>query len=244
MIPEASRWEELRSNWPYLLTLTPLLAEWARDRWLEGGWGRLALDTLVSLLTLAMVIVIQAQRRALQESSITDKLTGFFNSRHLRAELDRQIALAQRVHSPLSMIFIDMDDFKSFNDRYGHAMGDQLLRRFAQELLGAVREHVDLCFRFGGDEFLILCPHTNIDEALIVARRAFQSPVALPEIEGEKISLSLSVAQLREGEGPREFLERADRMLYRAKKSGKNRISIEEPRVSAPDRGRRERPDR
>lgn len=231
MIPEASRWDELKQNWPYLLTLTPLLAEWARGRGLAGGWGRLALDTFLSLLTLVMVIVIQAQRRALQESSITDKLTGLFNSRHLRAELDRQTALAQRVHSPLSMIFIDMDDFKSFNDRYGHAVGDQLLRRFAQQLLLAVRQHVDLCFRFGGDEFLILCPHTRIDEAMGVAQRAFQSPVELPEIKGEKVALSLSVTELREGEGPREFLERADNVLYRAKQSGKNRICLDDSRA-------------
>ena len=233
MIPEASRWDEFKQNWPYLLTLTPLLAEWARGRGLVGGWERFAMDTFLSLLTLAMVIVIQAQRRALQESSITDKLTGLFNSRHLRAELDRQTALAQRVHSPLSIIFIDMDDFKSFNDRYGHSVGDQLLRRFAQQLLEAVRQHVDLCFRFGGDEFLILCPHTRIEEALRVAQRAFQSPVEVPEIRGEKVALSLSVAQLREDESPREFLERADRVLYRAKRGGKNRICVEEPRAPA-----------
>lgn len=234
MIPEASRWEELKLNWPYLLTLTPLLSEWARGRGLVGGWGRFALDVFLSLLTLVMVMVIQAQRRALQETSITDKLTGLFNSRHLRAELDRQTLLAQRVHSPLSMIFIDMDDFKTFNDRYGHAVGDQLLRRFAQQLLQAVREHVDLCFRFGGDEFVILCPHTRIEEAMGVAERAFQSPVELPEIQGEKVALSLSVTQLREAESPRQFLERADRVLYRAKKGGKNRICLEEAQRELP----------
>lgn len=224
MIPEYSRWDELKSNWPYLLTLAPPALEWGRMRDYASGWVDAGLETLVGLLTLSLIIVIQKQRRDLEESSITDKLTGLFNSRHLRTELDRQVSLTKRIRSPLSMIFLDLDEFKSINDRYGHAVGDMILRRVAQSLLGAVRQHVDLCFRFGGDEFLILCPHTHIDEAARIAARIIEAQNDLQGLNNEKLTLSLSVSALREEESPRMFLERADRAQYQAKRNGKNRM--------------------
>jgi len=228
MLPESSRWDELKSNWPYLLTLAPLLAEWGQPRWYAGSWVGPVLGTALSLMTLALVAIIQAQRRRLEEASITDKLTGLYNSRHLRAELDRQAALAQRIHSPLSMIFLDVDEFKSFNDLYGHLTGDRFLRRVAQSLLHVVRQHVDLCFRYGGDEFLVLCPQTRIEEAAEIAKRVAQMRLEPSRRPGEAVTLSMSVTQLGEGESPRAFLQRADRALYQAKHSGKNRMSFAE----------------
>jgi len=228
MLPESSRWDELKSNWPYLLTLAPLLAQWGRTRQLEDGWIGPGVGTALSVMTLALVAVIQAQRRKLEEASITDKLTGLFNSRHLRTELDRQVALAQRVHSPLSMIFLDVDEFKSFNDLYGHLTGDRFLRRVAQSLLHVVRQHVDLCFRYGGDEFLVLCPQTRLEEASEIAKRIAQMRLEPSRRPGEAVTLSMSITQLGEAESPRAFLQRADRALYQAKHSGKNRMSFAE----------------
>ena len=145
MLPECSRLKEFKAQWPYLLVLPPLLAEWGRLRGLAEGWLGLGTETFMVLLTLAMIVIIQRQRRRLEEASITDKLTGLFNSRHLRAELDRQVALAQQVGSPLSMIFMDLDPSRP-STCYGHALGSQLLRRFARATPLPRSEHVDLCF--------------------------------------------------------------------------------------------------
>ena len=228
MLPECSRLKEFKAQWPYLLVLPPLLAEWGRLRGLAEGWLGLGTETFMVLLTLAMIVIIQRQRRRLEEASITDKLTGLFNSRHLRAELDRQVALAQRVGSPLSMIFMDLDRFKAFNDRYGHALGNQLLRRFARALLAAVREHVDLCFRFGGDEFLVLCPHTQVAEAAGIAERVLGVQIGLPGCREEQVTLSVAVTELKEEETSLQFLQRADGVLYRIKRSGRARMSLGE----------------
>jgi diguanylate cyclase (GGDEF)-like protein len=222
---ERSGWEELKSQWPYLLTLAPLAAEWSQTHGLNTGWTGVAIQMILSLTTLILVVVIQAQRRALSESAITDRLTGLYNSRHLRAELDRQTAFSRRVGAPLSLIFLDVDDFKAVNDRHGHAAGDRVLRLLAQFLDGAVRQHVDMCFRFGGDEFLILCPHTGLAEAAAIAERISETPLRLPELRGERVTLSLSVIEFRPDETPRDLLERADRALYRAKQAGKNRVA-------------------
>ena len=224
MIAETSRWDELKAHWPYLLVLPPLLAEWLKARGGGGNWLGLAADSLVVLTTLAMVVVIQAQRRSLEEASITDRLTGLFNSRHLRGELDRQVALAHRARSPLTMIFMDLDRFKGINDRYGHEVGDRLLRKAAQALLAEVRQHVDLCFRFGGDEFLVLCPQTTLAEASAVAERILRARVSSEEAGGEPVTMSLGVVELRRGESAREFLRRADLALYRVKQAGRNAI--------------------
>jgi diguanylate cyclase (GGDEF)-like protein len=223
MIAETSRWEQLKAHWPYLLVLAPLADEWLKSR---GGatWLTLTADSVVVLTTLVMVAVIQAQRRRLEEASITDRLTGLFNSRHLRGELDRQVALAHRTRSPLSMIFMDLDRFKEVNDRWGHEVGDRLLRQAAQALLAETRAHVDLCFRFGGDEFLVLCPQTARSDAAAIAERVLRARVASEEAGGEPVTMSLGVVELRRGETPREFLRRADAALYRVKQGGRNAI--------------------
>ena len=226
MLPEYSHWTEFKSDWPYLLTLAPLAAQGGQARCLTADLTALGVSTFVSLLTLALLVVIRAQRRELEEVSITDKLTGLFNSRHLRAELDRQVAFAQRACAPLSMIFMDMDSFKSINDRYGHAVGDRMLRRFALSLLSAVRQHVDLCFRFGGDELLIPCPQTDAAEAAAIAERIARTPVELPEVCADKVTLSLSVTQMKERESPGEFLKRADQALYQAKRSRRSPMAF------------------
>ncbi len=227
MKAETSRWEELKSHWPYLLVLAPLSAEWLKARGDGGSWLGLAADSLVVVITLTMVVVIQTQRRRLEEASITDRLTGLFNSRHLRGELDRQVALAQRAGSPLAMIFMDLDRFKGVNDRYGHEVGDRLLRKAAQSLLAEVRQHVDLCFRFGGDEFLVLCPQTGLADAAAVAERILRARVSSEEAGHEPVTMSLGVVELKAGESAREFLRRADRALYSVKKGGRNAIGYD-----------------
>ena len=226
MIAESSRIAQLWSNWPYLLVLTPLLAAWVKEKG-HGGWVSLATNILISAMTLVMVFIIQRQKDRLEELSITDRLTGLFNSMHLRDELAHQVALAHRLSSPLSLIFMDVDDFKSVNDRHGHDVGNRVLRQFAQSLLVAVRQDMDLCFRFGGDEFLVLCPHTELAAARKIAERIFTMPLQLKELGNQKITLSMGLIQLNARESSTDFAKRADRVMYAAKQSGKNKIGLE-----------------
>ncbi len=219
-----TRSDSLSSNWPYVLALIPIMAAWACDRPGPADLRTAVVNFVSGLLTLAFVVVIQAQRRELEGFSITDKLTGVYNERHLRSELDRQVFLAHRAHLPFSLIFIDVDELKAVNDRYGHMTGNSVLRKLGGAMAGVIRQHMDYCFRFGGDEFVVLCPHTDLEAALPIAERVLAIPEGVGALKSKKITLSLGVAQLRGLESSDDLLTRADRAMYSVKKNGKNAI--------------------
>ncbi|MBI3298872.1 MAG: GGDEF domain-containing protein [Elusimicrobia bacterium] len=222
MEPQEPLERRLMSNWPYAIALVPVAAAWLRGR-LAGAapdWT----DLVAALLILGLVILDQRQRRRLEGISITDRLTGVFNSRYLRVELDRQVHVAHRTQLPLSMIFIDVDDLKKVNDRHGHLAGDAVLRRVSAALTTRIREHMDLCFRYGGDEFLVLCPHAGLAMAGAIAERILGIRDALGD---RGVTLSLGVIELREGETPRDFLKRADGVMYSVKRRGKNAVGFD-----------------
>ncbi|HUS67682.1 MAG TPA: GGDEF domain-containing protein [Kofleriaceae bacterium] len=156
--------------------------------------------------------------------ALTDQLTGLMNRRAMEAALARETARVRRHGTAASVILCDVDHFKGINDRHGHAAGDQVLRRVAQSLAGAVRAS-DVCARWGGEEFLILLPHTPLAGArqaaetvrLAVGRRAQMPPAA---------TLSAGVAEIGNGESAESALRRADACLYRAKAGGRNRVEI------------------
>lgn len=217
----------LKSNWPYVLVLIPILAAWICDRQVPSDVRSTIINMISGLSTLALVVVIQNQRRELEGISITDKLTGVFNSRYLRIELDRQVFLSHRTRLPLSLIFLDVDNLKSVNDRYGHMVGDMILRQLGEFLTANIRQHMDLCFRFGGDEFLVLCPQADLETAKAIAERVLDMPDGVKAF-GDKITLSLGLIQLREKESPGDFLKRADRAMYSVKRNGKNGIGFDQ----------------
>lgn len=219
--------EQTLASWPYLLALLPFAVDCiSHGRWPTEERAIIA-DVISGLLILLLVSVIESKSRRLDEYSVTDKLTGLFNSRYLRSELDRQVLLAHRARTPLAMIFMDFDNLKSVNDRLGHAAGNELLRQFGERMAAVVRQDMDLCFRFGGDEFLILCPHTVLETAREVAQRVYRIPETIPTGRGQGVSLSVAVIELRRDENSCDFLARADRMVYEVKRHGKNRVAIE-----------------
>lgn len=177
-----------------------------------------------------------ALRRA-EALSNSDDLTGLPNRRAFLQRLDQEISRSLRTGEPLSVVLLDMDNFKDVNDRLGHHAGDRVLQGFAERLVREFRQH-DLSARYGGEEFVLLFPVTWQDEArnaLEKLRRQLQrEPV---DIGGASINLptfSAGIAGLRAGESVQALLNRADQALYRAKRLGRNRTESDEPLPARP----------
>ncbi|MNX81335.1 Response regulator PleD [compost metagenome] len=159
----------------------------------------------------------------------TDPLTGLHNRRFFQDQLNRDFAQARRHRRHLSVIMLDIDHFKSFNDTYGHALGDQVIQSVALVIGQAVRL-ADVVARYGGEEFIVALPDTDLEGAVIVAERIRRSvsEIELTDPEGNplrQITVSLGVSAIRlEDERIAELIERADRGLYVAKVKGRNQI--------------------
>mgnify|MGYP000900407655 CR=1 FL=1 len=165
------------------------------------------------------------RQNLLRHLSVTDGLTGLYNKRHLMDALGREMARAQRSGEPLSLLVLDVDDFKRFNDRHGHLEGDHVLLALARVLRGQARAG-DFACRFGGEEFALVLPGTNLEDARLVAERVRQAFAATPLTPGGQAAVhctvSVGVAQMHPGDKDQELLARADRAMYQAKRQGKN----------------------
>jgi diguanylate cyclase (GGDEF)-like protein len=171
------------------------------------------------------------QTRELSHAATVDPLTGLFNRRYFATRIEEEIERARRYSLELSLLLIDVDDFKRLNDELGHLAGDYLLRQIAEVLKRSVRVF-DVCTRFGGEEFAILMPGSGTGNALIVAERIRSrveqaSREAGPLPPHTRITVSLGLATLASDPSPHEFIARADRALYRAKADGKNCVRVE-----------------
>ncbi len=167
----------------------------------------------------------------LHRISATDALTGIANRRSFDQKLDEEWQRAQRQRTPLSAVMIDIDNFKSFNDSFGHQRGDECLRQVADVLRRGAARSGDLVARYGGEEFVVLLPDTDAAGALQVAERLRHGVESLasphdPENAGQIITISAGVGTLLPGiDGSRdEIIKRADRCLYEAKRAGRNRV--------------------
>ncbi|NOY86603.1 MAG: diguanylate cyclase [Deltaproteobacteria bacterium] len=191
-----------------------------------GELGELvsAFNSMSTSLKLSME-EIQAINSQLQIISVTDPLTGMYNRRYMADHIEREMKILQRTGEHLSIIMADLDNFKEYNDKYGHIAGDEALKELGEVLAYSIRE-TDVVSRFGGEEFLISMSHTDKEGALKVAekiRRAVEERIF--DLEGEKtrITISLGVATSPEdGTAFDELLETSDKALYRAKEEGRN----------------------
>jgi diguanylate cyclase (GGDEF)-like protein len=159
--------------------------------------------------------------------SITDGLTGLYNHRHFQEQLEVEVKRGQRYDLNLSLIMIDLDHFKEFNDSYGHLEGDTLLRKIAQILKSSLRE-TDFVARYGGEEFAVILPETNKEGASIAAERVRRalSEQTFGEV-GAKMTVSLGVASYPDDACLRaDLIRKADEALYRAKREGRNRACL------------------
>jgi len=172
--------------------------------------------------------------RKLQVLSTTDTLTGISNRRLFDKVLLRSFEHAQRYQRPLSVVVIDVDGFKSINDRFGHQVGDEVLRTIASTMQASMRVTDFLC-RYGGEEFAVILPETGLDDANRFADKIRQAVASrtIPPI-GWSVTVSAGVATFPHTwfSKPAEVLEAADQALYRAKKRGRNRVEVENRRVN------------
>ncbi|MGE5412937.1 MAG: diguanylate cyclase [Syntrophomonadaceae bacterium] len=165
-----------------------------------------------------------------REQSIRDSLTGAYNHRHFQEVLQRELGRAERVGRPLTVVMLDIDDFKSINDRFGHPVGDAILQGIVAEIRGEVRGDMDLLARYGGDEFALVLPETPATEAVLVAervrRRIDERLFRMPE-SGQVLRATVSIGLATypdDAPEKRDLVEKADAALYRAKHGGKNAV--------------------
>jgi two-component system, cell cycle response regulator len=166
--------------------------------------------------------------------SITDPLTGCFNRGHLNERLPQEVSRAQRYGRPLSIILADIDHFKQVNDRYGHQVGDEVLKFFAECLKSQIRKKIDWVVRYGGEEFLIILPETGSPGSCSLAERLRQTvEMRAIEVGGTTLKITASFGgaccSCSEGDptfSPDQLINQADEQLYRSKNEGRNRINI------------------
>jgi diguanylate cyclase (GGDEF)-like protein len=168
--------------------------------------------------------IIEAKNRELERLSVTDDLTGLYNRREANKFLAHEFQICERYGRPLSIVLLDIDYFKRINDGLGHLAGDEVIRSVANILRNNIRT-MDLAARMGGDEFLMVMPDTDMDEAWPVVERIRASVQSdLPLITQDPISVSAGITCWFRGDAPDKALERVDRLLYQAKNQGKNQI--------------------
>jgi len=151
--------------------------------------------------------------RELIQLARTDGLTGLFNQRHLHTVLEAEIGRARRQNRALSLLLFDVDDFKLYNDRFGHLAGDAALARLAACMKKACRRDIDTAFRYGGDEFILVLPETDSATAAGIAARVRSLLVE----EGIALTVSVGVAELQAGQDLKAFIREADEAMYRDK---------------------------
>ena len=186
------------------------------------------LNVLCDYAAIAIQNVRAVER--IQELTITDDCTGLFNSRHLFSVMESELERSRRFNLPFSLIFIDLDHFKTVNDLHGHLAGSRLLGEFAKTIKNNVRG-IDSAFRYGGDEFIVLLPQTGKDAALEVTQRLLHEVRNAHYLVAEGLNLqvfaSFGIASYPEdGETAKQIIASADEMMYVVKNSARGNIAV------------------
>jgi diguanylate cyclase (GGDEF)-like protein len=232
-------------RYPLVLTVAlatdEVLADWKQKA--------IVLSTMTGVLCLAVISLTALFRRELTRRTIaetklrrvarTDDLTGLLNRRGFRQTFEREWRQAIRSGSSLSLLYIDVDYFKSFNDRYGHGYGDEVLSSIARVLEANIRRPRDIAARHGGEEFAIVLPETDASGAQRIAETIRQAIMAI-RITHESsphhtvtVSIGVATAQPSRGKASAHLLEIADTALYRAKAAGRNTVHMQESKISS-----------
>jgi diguanylate cyclase (GGDEF)-like protein len=206
-------------------------------RALEGG----AVDFISKPFNVAVVrarvrsqLTIKRQADAMRELSMTDGLTGVANRRNFNDTVDAEWRRCARAGLPLSVIMIDIDHFKLYNDHYGHQAGDACLQLVSAAMKRCATRPQDMLARYGGEEFILLLPHEGADGTEVVANRIWEEvrKLAIPHaasLSAPHVTISMGLATAQpplEGNDPSPLIRIADNNLYRAKQTGRNRYCI------------------
>jgi diguanylate cyclase (GGDEF)-like protein len=199
--------------------------------------AQLGTDFLSHLGVIAAFAIDNAINRArLVRSGLTDFLTGWHNRRYLHERLKEELSRAQRTHTGVACVLLDLDHFKTINDTHGHLVGDVALREAADRINQQIRGS-DAAARFGGDEFVVLAPAMAQEQAAALAERMRQAvcgtPLNLPDGSQHRLTVSVGVAIMQMGDAKvdiksaaEQLLAEADAALYRAKQKGRNRVDV------------------
>ena len=205
------------------IEISSVLIEW------EGRPATLNLITDITDRKHAEDALSDSEKRY-RDLSIVDDLTQLYNSRHFYVQLKIELDRANRYEQPLTLLLLDLDNFKAFNDTYGHVEGDQALQRLGQVVKRCLRE-ADFAYRYGGEEFTILLPMTTSAEGAFTAERIRTelkkenfSPVPDQDVS---LTLSIGLAQYKPQEDMKAFVHRVDQLMYQAKKNGKDSVCSE-----------------
>jgi len=178
---------------------------------------------LVALLY-RLIVRRQDLERRLENLALTDPLTGLANRRALETALESAVSRAKRYRSDVSVIFLDVDHFKQFNDRFGHKVGDQVLRAVARVVLSSVRKE-DVAGRYGGEEFLVVLPETDEAGSVGLAER-IRTAVRALDLPFPPVTISLGVATLgAQSSSVAALVAKADQALYLSKQTGRDRVT-------------------
>jgi len=209
----------------------------------DAVFGLIALVLVFNVYTIYQQILIKRLRRQLAEKqghseilrnlAMVDPLTGLYNRRFAMQRLAAEVARSERRGHPLTVLTLDLNDFKQINDMHGHPAGDQVLQEFASHLNRVIRGS-DLAVRLGGDEFLVLLPECTLEQLQLVLGRLGSLEV---DWQGLRLPVTFSAGwkQYQMGDRPEELLARADQALYASKRAGKVGRILAQPAESEPD---------
>jgi diguanylate cyclase (GGDEF)-like protein len=170
---------------------------------------------------------LQESEKRFRKLSITDDLTRIYNSRYFFKQLKNEIERTNRYGHPLSLLILDLDNFKNYNDNHGHVAGDEILTKTGKILRNSLRKTDSAC-RYGGEEFAVILPETGGNEAVHFAERIRQGiekhAFVIERGRSLSVTASIGIAQYKTGEQISAFIKRADENMYTAKKQGKNSV--------------------
>lgn len=216
----------------YLLVLMPTLTELLVEGRLSFSARDLLANLFLTAVIVALVVLLRREYLRVARLSETDSLTGLFNRRRFLADLNLEVLRARRLGTSLALAYIDVDNFKSINDRYGHNEGDRILVYIGYLLKGSTRKDVDNLYRIGGDEFVVLLPMKKPGDSEGILTRLDSLASEKPDfLERIGSGLSVGIVEIRDGDTPESVLRRADKLMY-LDKEGK---SQEEKQCGIPD---------
>jgi diguanylate cyclase (GGDEF)-like protein/PAS domain S-box-containing protein len=177
---------------------------------------------------------LRESEKKYRELSIIDDLTQLYNSRHFYSQLKKETERSNRHEHPLTLLMLDIDKFKDFNDTYGHLEGDYVLSKIGQVVKRCLRE-IDTAYRYGGEEFTIILPMTTREDGLVTAKR-IQTELkkeAFSPVPGQKVYMTMSIglAQYKPKEDIKMLIHRVDQLMYKGKKNGRDKICSDDGSV-------------
>ncbi|HEU5296650.1 MAG TPA: GGDEF domain-containing protein [Burkholderiaceae bacterium] len=213
-------------RWMYWLVVVPFLTDIAETGRLPHSAREWITEAVAGALIAALVRHVVRQQRRLADLARSDSLTGLRNRRAFDETVPEECARSHRLGLPLTLVYIDLDNFKHVNDEHGHDGGDRVLRQLAVAIERSVRRHVDRAYRIGGDEFALLLPGVAHHQATAVIARVRQQVQQADALWSEgPLGLSAGAVELEHGESPQRLVARADAAMFACKRSGKTDVA-------------------